>query len=410
MTAQAESLFNRQENFLGGREMMKKLVLLVSVVLVLSLALVSCEKRGNEEVSLGVATESFDTGWTGPLRDGLKRYRIALMYGQFTDKLGMQMKLAMDYLAEAFNVEFVYLEFGSGGSDGQLATIESALQSGLDGVMTVGATPAMLDACRKAGNVPLIMIQSEPTTADVAKEMAQFSNYLGAVCENDYEVGWKAAEALYTAGSRNFTVCGITKGLSRTHDQRAQAAIDFIKSKSDAQLLADDYSMAMMKEAIDSFAASYPEMDAIFSTFGNEAAYQAIHANDLTGRVRYATIDITESTGEYLDSGDLTWIAGGQYGTTIIGFAILYNYLADGTRIIPDTSVTIYRPFLEVGSMADYATYVKYVDGKIPVYSIGEVGNMIHAFNDEVDFAYFENLGKVYSIADILERHGDLFQ
>jgi ABC-type sugar transport system substrate-binding protein len=190
---------------------------------------------------------------------------------------------------------------------------------------------------------------------------------------------------------------------------RAQGAIDFIGTKSDARLLADNYSAGLARDAIDSFAASYPEMDAIFATYGQEAQYQAIHANDLTGKVRYACIDISESTGEYLASGDLSWIAGGQYGTMMVGFAILYNYLADGTRIIPDTSVTLYRPFLEVGSLSDYESYVKYVDGKIPVYSIGEVGNMIHAFNPEADFAYFQKLGTDYSIADILARHGEIF-
>jgi hypothetical protein len=217
-------------------------------------------------------------------------------------------------------------------------------------------------------------------------------------------------EALYNAGSRNFTICGITKGVSRTHDQRAQAAVDFIHSKSDAKLLADDYSMVLWKEAVDSFAASYPEMDALFVTGGLEVIYQALHSNNLTGRVRYATIDITESTGDYLASKDLTWIAGGQYGTTMVGFAVLYNYLADKTRILPDSSVTMYRPFLEVGGLDDFAIYVKYVDGKIPVYSIGEVGNMIRSFNPDADYNYFKRLADVYSIEDIASRHAELFQ
>jgi ABC-type sugar transport system substrate-binding protein len=392
---------------------MKKIGYLLLVLPVLVLV-VSCQGKSASsnagETTLGVITEAFDTGWSGPLRENMQRYRIGVVYTQFTDKLGMQMKNAMDYLAEAFNIEFVYLEAGAGGSEGQLTVIESALQGGLHGILTVGLTPAMLDAAKKAGNVPIVMIQSEPTTEDVAKEMAQFDNYLGAVCENDYQVGARAAEALYAAGVRNFCITGITKGFSKTHDQRAQAAIDTIKSHSDAKLLADDYSLGLMAEAIASFAASYPEMDGVFSTYGMESAYQAFQVNGLTGRVKYATIDVSESTGEYLASGELTWIAGGQYGTTMVGFAILYNYLTDGTRIISDTAVTLYRPFLEIASLKDYETYVKYVDGKIPVYSIGEVGNMIHAFNSEVNFNYFKTLGDVYSIDDIARRHDELIK
>jgi DNA-binding LacI/PurR family transcriptional regulator len=306
---------------------MKKtnLLVLVAVFAAVSMLFVSCQKgREGEPASLGIATEKFDTGWNGPLREGLPHYRIGVIYRLFTDKLGMQMKNSMDYLAEAFNAEFVYLEY-SGGPEGMLTVTESALQTDLDGIISVTSTPAILDACRKAGNVPVVLVQSEPTTPEVAKEMSQFENYLGAICENDYDVGYRAVEALYNAGSRNFTICGITKGVSRTHDQRAQAAVDFIHSKNDAKLLADDYSMVLWKEAVDSFAASYPEMDGLFVTGGLEVIYQALHSNNLTGRVRYATIDITESTGDYLASKDLTWIAGGQYGTTMVGFAVLYN-------------------------------------------------------------------------------------
>jgi ABC-type sugar transport system substrate-binding protein len=388
---------------------MKNLLRILGMILIVSFALSSCTRR-NEPVNLGIGTEAFDTGWTGKLREDIPRYRIAVMYAGFTDKLGIQMKNAMEYLADAFNIELVFVEYGRGGAESMLTALESALQSGLDGVMSPDATPAMLDACRKAGNVPVVIMQGEPSTPGVAGEMAQFDNYLGAVCENDYDVGYRAVEALYNKGSRYFSVCGITKGFSRIHDQRAQAALDFIAIKEDTKLLAEDYSIGGIKEAIDSFAASYPEMDGIFSTYGSEASYQAIHSNGLTGKIRYACIDITESTGEYLSSGDLSWIAGGQYGTTIVGFAILYNYLADKTRIIPDTSVTLYRPFLEVGSLEDFEIYMKYVDGKIPVYSIGEVGNMIHNFNPDVNFTFFQQMSQDYSIADIQRRHEELFE
>jgi ABC-type sugar transport system substrate-binding protein len=389
---------------------MKKAALIIVVGCIALAVFTSCNRQRSEPVSLGVGTEAFDTGWTGRLRENMPRYRIGVGYLRFTDKLGMQFKLCMEYLAEAFNVEFVFVEGLSGPFDTALAALETTLQSGLDGVIVAGgATPAMVDACRKAGNIPLVIVSAEPTNEAVAREMAAFENYLGALCENDYDVGYRAAEALYNKGSRNFTIIGYTKGASRTHDLRAQGAIDFIATKSDAKLLADNYSAGLARDAIDSFAASFPEMDAIFATYGQEAQYQAIHANNLTGKVRYACIDISESTGEYLASGDLSWIAGGQYGTMMVGFAILYNYLADGTRIIPNTSVTLYRPFLQVGSMEDYEIYVKYVDGRIPVYSIGEVGNMIHAFNDEVNFEYFQKLATDYSIADILARHGELF-
>lgn len=381
---------------------MKKLIALLLIITII-FSLASCSE--SSETGLGKDRKDFVVDWEGPVKENLPKYKIGLVYSQFTDKLGSQMQNAMKYLADAFNVEFSYIESG-GDAEQTLKIMESAAETGLDGVLMVNVTPAILDAM---GKIPIVAIQSEPTNSEVAAEMSGFDNYLGAVCENDYEVGYKAAEALYKQGARKFGLLGLTKGLSKTHDQRATAFIDFIKEKDDAELLAEDYSLAKLAEGIASFAASFPEMDGLFSTLGMETAYQAMRTESLTGNVKFATIDISESTGDYFESNDLAWIAGGQYGTTMVGFAMLYNYLADGTRIITDTKETFYRPFLEISNIEEYETYVKYVDSEIPVYSIGEVANMIHAFNEKADFEYFQNMAKDYSIDDIKSRHAELF-
>lgn len=388
---------------------MKKVV---TILLALSIvfSIVACS--GNQPAAES-ETPSTETGAAAEsatesiLPTDLPKYKIALVYSTFTDKLGGQMKSAMEYLAKDFNIDFVFLETGY--TADTVTVIESTLQNGIDGIIMVGASPAVLDAAQKAGNVPVVMIQSEPTTPEIAQEMATYDNYLGAICENDYEVGYNALEALYNAGARNFGIAGLTKGISKTHDDRAQAAIDFINSKSDAKLLADDYSMGLWSDALTSFAASFPEMDGFFATGGSEGVYQVMRTEGLSGKVKYATIDIQESTGEYFQSGDLAWIAGGQYGTTMVGFAVLYNYLADGTRIIPDTSVTLYRPFLELNSYEDYEVYLKYVDGDVPVYTVEEVAQMVHKFNPDANFEYFQNLAETYSMEDIETRHANLF-
>lgn len=387
---------------------MKKVVtILLTLAIVMSVVACSNQPAAENEAPAAEAEAPVESVTESIIPPDLPKYKIALVYATFTDKLGSQMKSAMEYLANDFNVGFVFLETGY--SADTVTVIESTLQAGIDGIIMVGVTPAVLDAAQKAGDVPVVMIQSEPTTAEVAQEMATFTNYLGAICENDYEVGYRALEALYNAGARNFGIGGLTKGISKTHDDRAQAAIDFINSKSDATLLADDYSMGLWSDALTSFAASFPEMDGFFATGGSEGVYQVMRTEGLSGKVKYATIDIQESTGEYFESGDLAWIAGGQYGTTMVGFAVLYNYLADGTRIIPDTTVTLYRPFLELNSYEDYDVYLKYVDGETPVYTVEEVAQMIHKFNSDANFEYFQNLAETYSIEDIQTRHANLF-
>ena len=147
----------------------------------------------------------------------------------------------------------------------------------------------------------------------------------------------------------------------------------------------------------------------MFCSQGVEAIYQTMNTEGLIGDVKLATVDIYDSTGDYIDNGTLLRIAGGQYGTTMIGFAVLYNYLYDGTRIIPDTSVTLRRPFVEVKSSNEYEQYLKYVDSSIPVYTVDEIAAMIHGFNPEVTFETFTKSADEYSLADIVSRHSGLF-
>ena len=336
----------------------------------------------------------------------LPNFKICLVYTSFTDKLGSQMKNSIAYLADAFNVEIVYQECPNGmSSEEKLATLQNVAESGVDGFIVVGVKPAQLEA---VNGLPYVCVQAEPTTDEQAKECAAYDNYLGAICENDYLSGYNAAQSLYDQGARNFCISGYTKGVSKTHDQRSLGFRTFINEHSDCKILAEDYSAAQWGDAISAFAASYPQMDGLYVTGGGEAVYQAMRTEGLSGYVKLACFNVSESTGDYIESGDLSWIAGGQYGTTQIGFAVLYNYLIDQTRIIEDTTATLYRPFLNIASMDDYNTYIKYVDSGTPVYTADEIADMIHYFNPEANYAMYEEIANSYSIDDIHARHESL--
>lgn len=337
----------------------------------------------------------------------LPKLRIGVMYYTFTDKLGSQMKNALDYIAKDFNVEFKYIEASWTAEAGQ-AAMETALQTGLDGIIAVSSGVAVLEACKSAGNVPFVSIQVEPINDEVAADMAAYDCYLGAVSENDLQVGINAVDALYASGVRNLGICGLTPGFARSHDDRIRGVKSAIKKYPDMKLVAEDYTMAEYAKSVSSFAAAYPEMDGLFASQGVESIYQTMNTEGLIGDVKLAMVDISESTEDYFDNGTLVYIAGGQYGTTMIGFALLYNYLYDGTRIIPDTAVTLRRPFLEVRNSKEFQDYLKHVDGGIPVYTTEEIAAMIHGFNPEVSFATFTKAAEDYSLADIVARHSKL--
>ena len=336
----------------------------------------------------------------------LPRYKIAFMYSNFTDKLGSQLKGSMEYIADDMNVEFVFIESGYG--EEAIAALEAAVAGGdVDGVIVVQApSPAIMEA---VGGIPLIaVLSSKPASEAEAQEVASYANFLGSVADDDYQAGYNAAQALYDAGCRNVALAGLTQGMSQSHDDRANAFIDFVNEHDDMTLLADNYSRGLQADAISSFAAAYPEMDGIFSTSGSDAILNTMRTEGLIGYVKLATIDVSSESGEYFDNGTLAWCAGGQYGTAMVGFAMLYSYLADGTVIIEDTTVAMERPNLTMASFAEYETYIKYVDSGVPVYTSNEIKDMIHYYNDAANYDYFVNLNATYSLEDISLRHADL--
>jgi hypothetical protein len=128
----------------------------------------------------------------------------------------------------------------------------------------------------------------------------------------------------------------------------------------------------------------------------------------LIGSVKLAAIDISSESGTYYENGTLVYTAGGQYGTAMAGFAIMYNYLADGTRIIGDTKIPLKRNYLNVTSSADFDNYIKYVDSGVPVYVVDEIKDMIHYYNESVGYDTFVKLGEDYNLDSIYSRHKDL--
>lgn len=196
--------------------------------------------------------------------------------------------------------------------------------------------------------------------------------------------------------------------MTKSHDERARGFLKFVEEHPDVTLLADDYSRGQFPAAVSSFAAAYPEMDGVFTSAGNDGVFNVMTIENLVGRVKLACVDVDTKTGEYFENNTLVFTAGGQYGTAMVGFSLLYNYLADGTRIIEDVTVPMERYYVKVHNSDEYQKYIKALDSGVPIYTGTEIRNMIHYYNEEVDYDFFTNLAESFSIDDTLNRHADL--
>ena len=337
----------------------------------------------------------------------LPRKKIAIVYSSFSDELGRSFELSLKSLESYFNVEINCVELGYNTEEAQ-TMVDSVLQSGIDGLIAVSPSVSILEAAKKNGVAVVGM--NDPVDETTAKQFATYSNYIGAVVNDDYNIGVQAADALYEAGCRKICITYLTPGTAKNHEDRYKGFKATVAAKyPDMTILAENASRAQWPAAINTFAAAYPEMDGIFMTACSEPAYKAIKKNGLIGKVVIATADISESTVDYLENGTIKMIAGGQYNKVMLAFAALYNFIYDGTRIIKSETNSYATPFIMLKDSKDFENYQKYINiletGKA-VYSPEYIASMIVGLNPEMTSAKFKAICEQYSLEDVISRMG----
>lgn len=395
---------------------MKKLVMALAVLMVLgSLSACSNSNATNDRAAATGAVGTTTGGGYGDIDTGesvypaaadLEPHKIGVIWYGYTDLLGTSVKKNLEYIGREFNCEMVFSAAYL--PEDIVSETENLIQSGIDGIMTLGINANMIEQCDKAG-VYLAQFCNETTEAELLGMMKASEYFVGMVNENDEACGEAMVDDLYARGCRNIVWLSLQAGASANHDNRVRGIEKAIEKYSDLNVLSN-YRGTDMADALTNFAVIYPEMDGIITTGGAaEEIYQVISSEGLTGKVIFATIDIGEGTGERLESGDLGWIGGGQFPTSSIAFSLLYNAIT-GNKILEDNTQVLLRQFMVLQNIEDYNNYVKYVEGDIPPYTGDEIKALIKAFNPDASINLYNNYNNSYSIEDVVTRHQDLFQ
>lgn len=217
-----------------------------------------------------------------PGADELPQYKIGVLYWGYTDLLGSQIKKNLDYLGKEFNCEMVYADGGTS-IEGYVTSTENLIQGGVDGIVSIFALPGMIEACEKAG-VYLVQALNETTDPDTIELMKNSKYFVGMFTENDYECGYTMVEDLYNKGCRNICYMSPVPGMAANHDNRVRGIEDGLKDYPEVKLLSN-YRGDQQVEALQNFAAVYPEMDGLIVTGGvqggTESIYQTIQSEGL---------------------------------------------------------------------------------------------------------------------------------
>lgn len=342
----------------------------------------------------------------------MERFKIGVLWYGWTDVLSLSIKKNLDYISEQFNCEIVYAEAMT--VEAAITATENLIQSECDGIISLFLYADMIKQCEEAG-VYLAQFCNGTSDPELLGLISESEYFTGIVNEDDYACGVAMVDDLYARGCRNIVWLAPAAGFATNHDDRVRGIEDALKKYDDLNVPAS-YRGTDQVSAIETFAVTYSDIDGIILTGGasggTESFFQVMTSEGLSDRgVIFATIDIGEGTGDRLETGDLGWIAGGQFPTSGIAFTLVYNALT-GNKVVEDPTQILARKFMALQSYEDYENYVKYVEGEIPPYSGDELKALIVSLNDGMTaqdtIDLYQKYNDSYSIDDVVERHKDL--
>ena len=303
----------------------------------------------------------------------------------------------------------MYGEIMSGDLSEWQAAYENLGQAGCDGEIIIYCTGATVEYFDSKG-IYWASVCSEIIDQDIIQMACASDYYCGNICEVDEQAGYDMAQGMYDAGCRYIAYLAPTAGMNTCHDERVRGIERFLDDHPDVEL-ATSWRGSPFATGVQEVLAAYPDIDGLMSTGGDTAIPAAIYAAGMEKTCKYACVDIQEGVYDQLKDGVCVWVAGGQYPTAQLGFALVYNGLT-GHKIMPDLATTMHRPYMYIKSAEDYENYMKYMEGSIPAYTGDEIKNLCAVYNKE---ASDEKLGELlqsycdnYTMEDLLKRHGDL--
>lgn len=383
---------------------LKRVLCLVVVICIAGMLFAGCAPNGPTATEATPSPSPVEsTGYDGVTGE---KFKIGFTYLPTTDTLSAAFRKVLDYTAAQFGCEMVYADMNTGDLS-DISMIESAVQAGLDAYICVNLTGTMIDLFDKNG-VYFVQACNKTVDPDLLARAMKSEYFCGMIAQDEVQAGYQMCEKLYNAGSRYFAYTAPPAGMVASHDDRVRGIEKFVKEHPDMVLATSIRGMDFSGAPIEELIAAYPTLDGLLATGASPVVPAVIYTAGLQAQIKYATIDIQEGTADLLADGFMIGVAGGQQPAMQLAFAVLYEALTTGDKLIADLETPLYSPYIWITSADEYNDYMASVEGEIPPYTGDELKDLCGFFNTEVSLADRQaQLAKFcadYSLDDVLAR------
>lgn len=400
---------------LGGTKMKKKILALITMIVLTVTLLAGCGSNSSSSADKGSSPNaSTEEGGSdnaeGSTFGEVKKLGI-ILYGK-DDTLGSAVYSYLNFAAEAIGAELTWA-FGDYDAAAQLTTAQNMVAAGCEGILMMpmdNAAVQQVAAYCEQNKVYFGFMFRDITDSTIKETVETYEYYVVDGFENDELYAQKMVEYMVEEyGVKNFGEMSLYASsplVARNYGFVAGF------EKTGAVKLAEfpfptDSNTQTIAAGIENFLNSYPAMDAIVLGASSVGAGETVinTLKNLTdeGAIKIGTFDAFEGMDEAFESGYLVYVAGGVGAEAIFDFMVLYNAV-DGTPLSEDL-VVLNMSEIEVKSVEDCKAYSQYIDNAdYQIFTEEEIKNMAVRYNPEASLADIQNYIDNYSLEWIVER------
>jgi len=399
---------------MGGEEM-RKVLSVISIILVIVFALVACSPSSSSNQPApanqggGPSAPAASSG-TG---QDLPRFKVGLMIYSTTVDWAKNIIKALEKTCEGFNCELVVVETGD--PSAVVGGVENLCSAGVDGIlcmMTGGIPEKIIEICEQKGVYVSFayddLVGDGETPHESFKRIADSEYYCGSVKANDYKAGYEMTKTMIENGGTKFGYLSMPHGISLSFDNRAKGFYDAIEEYG-AVVLAEARTFDKT-EGAQNIITNYPEMDAF--ACGLNAVINVLQPLAAAGRtdVMVSCFEAGEpETLEAFEEGTLNGLADGAIAHGLVAFTMLYNGLT-GNKIIDEEkgyAITVTNmDYIIVDTVEECRQLFDTIyNGNVP-YSVDELKQLCKAFNPNVTAADYHKVGGEFTLENLVARKG----